>query len=74
MELEPAKGRSTGLLHAVTAVDEKRGIVGLQLREQCFRRRRSRVYTPLCCGARSAARPARWIERTGVRDAGTASR
>ncbi len=30
MELRPAKGRSTGLLHLVTSVDEKRGMVGFQ--------------------------------------------
>ena len=71
MELEPAKGRSTGLLHVVTAVDEKRGMVAFSCESNpltAVRSLRPVLRCPFC------RQPRPLDQRAGIRDAGTLSR
>ena len=73
MELEPAKGRSTGLLHVITAVDEKREMVAFSCESNpltAVRSLRPVLRCQFCCQPRPLDRE----QRIGVPDAGTASR
>jgi hypothetical protein len=70
MELEPAKGRSTGLLHVITAVDEKRGIVAFSCESNPLTLVRS--FRPvLRCPFCRQSRPLDREQRIGIPGAGT---
>jgi hypothetical protein len=73
MELRPAKGRTTGLLHAVTTVDEKRGMVGFSCESNPLTTVRS--FRPvLRCPFCRQPRPLDREQRIGIADAGNPSR
>lgn len=70
MELRPAKGRSTGLLHVVTAIDEKREMIGFQCESNPLTTVRS--FRPvLRCPFCRQPRPLDREQRIGIPGAGT---
>jgi hypothetical protein len=73
MELRPAKGLSAGLLHVVTAVDEKHGMVAFCCESNPLTPVRS--FRPvLRCPFCRQSRPLDREQRIGIPDAGAPSR
>ncbi len=73
MESRPAKGRSTGLLHVVTAIDEKRDMIAFCCETNPLTPVRS--FRPvLRCPFCRQPRPLDRDQRIGIADAGTPSR
>lgn len=71
MESGPTKGRSIGLVHVITATDEKRGMVAFSCESNpltLVRSFRPVLRCPFCRQSRPLD------QRAGIRDAGTLSR